>query len=222
MASPAWSSARSPSTPAVTEPAAAAGHASGRTSAVSTGPDAGGAQGRRDRPRAVSVQLSARDTAQMRALGARLAGLLRAGDLVLLTGALGAGKTTLVQGIGAGLGVRGAVTSPTFVIARVHRSTGGGPDLVHADAYRLGTRAEFDDLDLDADLDRSVVVVEWGEGVAEQLAQAHLLVAIERPSGAAGPAPGGEPGDEPRLVTMTGFGQRWLDSPMIRQLSRPI
>ena len=108
--------------------------------------------------------------AQMRALGARLAGLLRPGDLVVLAGPLGAGKTTLVQGIGDGLGVRGPVTSPTFVIARVHPSLCGGPDLVHADAYRLGSRLEVDDLDLDADLDHSVTVVEWGEGLVENLA----------------------------------------------------
>ena len=88
----------------------------------------------------------------MRDLGRRLAALLRAGDLVILAGPLGAGKTTLVQGIGAGLGVRGPVTSPTFVIARVHPPlAGGGPALVHADAYRLGSFGEVDDLDLDTD-----------------------------------------------------------------------
>src|SRR5216110_2934670 len=82
----------------------------------------------------------------MRDLGRRLAALLRAGDLVILAGPLGAGKTTLVQGIGAGLGVRGPVTSPTFVIARVHPPLTGGPALVHADAYRLVSPAEVDDL----------------------------------------------------------------------------
>ena len=107
---------------------------------------------------------------QMRGLGSRLAELLRAGDLVVLSGPLGAGKTTLAQGIGAGLGVRGQVTSPTFVIARMHPSLRSGPDLVHADAYRLGSRAEVDDLDLDADLATSVTVVEWGEGLVEALA----------------------------------------------------
>src|ERR1700726_4783027 len=121
---------------------------------------------------------------QMRDLGGRLATVLRAGDLVILAGPLGAGKTTLVQGIGEGLGVRGPVTSPTFVIARVHPGADGGPDLVHADAYRLGSRAEVDDLDLDADLERSVTVVEWGEGLVEGLAPSHLEIKIAM----AGPA----------------------------------
>jgi tRNA threonylcarbamoyladenosine biosynthesis protein TsaE len=114
----------------------------------------------------------------MRALGRRLAGLLRAGDLLVLSGELGAGKTTLVQGIGAGLRVRGPVTSPTFVIARVHPSLAGGPDLVHADAYRLASPAEVDDLDLDASLDTSVTVVEWGGGLADGLAADRLEVTI--------------------------------------------
>ena len=133
----------------------------------------------------------------MRGLGRRLATLLRAGDLVVLTGPLGAGKTTLVQGIGEGLGVRGPVTSPTFVIARVHPSVDGGPDLVHADAYRLGSRAEVDDLDLDADLERSVTVVEWGEGLVEELADSHLEVSIEIGNG------------DSRAVRLVGRGGRW-------------
>jgi tRNA threonylcarbamoyladenosine biosynthesis protein TsaE len=113
-----------------------------------------------------------------RAFGRVLADRLRAGDLVLLTGPLGAGKTALAQGIGAGLRVDGAVTSPTFVIARVHG--GGRVPFVHVDAYRLGGRLELDDLDLDAGVEDSVTVVEWGEGVAEQLADAHLEIRIER------------------------------------------
>jgi tRNA threonylcarbamoyladenosine biosynthesis protein TsaE len=168
--------------------------------------------------------------AQMRDLGRRLAGLLLPGDLVVVTGPLGAGKTTLVQGIGQGLGVRGPVTSPTFVIARVHPSLGGGPALVHADAYRLGSRAEVDDLDLDADLDRSVTVVEWGEGLVEDLSPSHLEVKITMvrqpeppggpggtpssgPAGVDGPVNAGpadtEVADEPRIVTLTGIGARW-------------
>ena len=108
--------------------------------------------------------------ADMRALGQRLAALLRPGDLVVLTGPLGAGKTALTQGIGAGLGVQGRVASPTFVIARFHPpAKPGGVALVHADAYRLGSLDEVDDLDLDADLDTSVTVVEWGEGLVEDL-----------------------------------------------------
>ncbi|HUC57388.1 MAG TPA: tRNA (adenosine(37)-N6)-threonylcarbamoyltransferase complex ATPase subunit type 1 TsaE [Streptosporangiaceae bacterium] len=151
--------------------------------------------------------------AQMRELGRRLAGLLRAGDLVVLTGPLGAGKTTLVQGIGAGLFVRGPVTSPTFVIARVHPSLSGGPDLVHADAYRLGSRLEVDDLDLDADLDHSVTIVEWGEGLVEPLGDGYLSITISMRGAAAadGGEDGGEDGDEPRLVAVAGHGDRWQE-----------
>ncbi|MCU1538850.1 MAG: hypothetical protein JWP82_3201 [Humibacillus sp.] len=113
-----------------------------------------------------------------RAFGLRLGAVLRGGDLLVLTGDLGAGKTTLTQAIGEGLGVRGPVTSPTFVIARVHPSLVGGPALVHVDAYRLGSTVELDDLDLDADLDSSVVVVEWGAGLAEQLSDSRLELVI--------------------------------------------
>jgi tRNA threonylcarbamoyladenosine biosynthesis protein TsaE len=140
---------------------------------------------------------SADDT---RALGRRLAGVLRGGDLVLLSGSLGAGKTTLAQGIGEGLGVRGPVTSPTFVIARVHPSLGDGPPLVHVDAYRLGSLAEVDDLDLDASLDESVTVVEWGEGKAEALSEERLEVVVRRPDAA---------GDETRTVSVRPVGPRW-------------
>ncbi len=153
----------------------------------------------------MTVRLSVPGAAQMRLLGSRLAGLLRPSDLVVLTGPLGAGKTTLVQGIGEGLGVRGPVTSPTFVIARVHPSLRGGPDLVHADAYRLGSRLEVDDLDLDADLDHSVTVVEWGEGLVEGLAAGYLLITIGLPlARQQDDAP-----DEARTVTVTGYGSRW-------------
>jgi len=114
-----------------------------------------------------------------RALGARIAALVRAGDLIVLDGPLGAGKTVFVQGLAAGLGTAGRVTSPTFVIARVHE--GGRLPLVHVDAYRLGGLAEVDDLDLDTDLTESVVVVEWGAGLVEGLADAHLRVQLIRP-----------------------------------------
>jgi tRNA threonylcarbamoyladenosine biosynthesis protein TsaE len=135
---------------------------------------------------------------EMRGLGRRLAADLRAGDLLVLSGPLGAGKTTLVQGIGEGLGVRGPVTSPTFVIARVHPSLRGGPALVHADAYRLGGVAEIDDLDLDSDAASSVTAVEWGEGLAEGLSEDRLEVSIELT------------GDR-RTVRISGVGSRWAD-----------
>ncbi|MQA83248.1 MAG: tRNA (adenosine(37)-N6)-threonylcarbamoyltransferase complex ATPase subunit type 1 TsaE [Streptosporangiales bacterium] len=135
----------------------------------------------------------------MRALGRRLAELLHAGDLVVLSGELGAGKTTLVQGLGEGLGVRGPITSPTFIIARVHPSLTGGPALVHADAYRLQSVAEIDDLDLDASVEDSVTVVEWGEGMAEGLTEDRLEVTISRADG------------EERSVRLTGVGRRWTD-----------
>ena len=145
----------------------------------------------------------------MREIGARLAGLLQAGDLIVLAGPLGAGKTTLVQGLGAGLEVRGPITSPTFVIARVHKSLSGGPDLVHADAYRLGSKLEVDDLDLDADIDHSVTVVEWGEGLVEGLAAGHLLITIGWAASAASPADSSSLDDQPRILTVAGYGDRW-------------
>jgi tRNA threonylcarbamoyladenosine biosynthesis protein TsaE len=122
---------------------------------------------------------TAADTERLgRAVGARL----RAGDVVVLSGPLGAGKTVLARGIGAGLGVRGPITSPTFVIAREHPALPGGRGipLVHVDAYRLGGIAELDDLDLDTDLLAAAVVVEWGEGMAERLADEHLLIRLQR------------------------------------------
>jgi tRNA threonylcarbamoyladenosine biosynthesis protein TsaE len=139
-----------------------------------------------------------------RAFGQQLGEILRAGDLVVLTGPLGAGKTVLAQGIGAGLGVRGDITSPTFVIARVHRpdpARGGRVPLVHVDAYRLGAvpdpRAEVDDLDLDATVDESVTVVEWGEGLVEQMVDAYLEVRVDRRD------------DESRTVDLVAHGGDW-------------
>jgi tRNA threonylcarbamoyladenosine biosynthesis protein TsaE len=130
-----------------------------------------------------------------RAWGARLGALLRAGDLVVLTGSLGAGKTTLAQGLAEGLGVRGPITSPTFVIARVHPSLVGGPALVHVDAYRLGGFAELDDLDLDASLEESVTVVEWGHGLAEDLADDRLELTLS--------------GETTRWVAVQAHGSHW-------------
>jgi tRNA threonylcarbamoyladenosine biosynthesis protein TsaE len=181
-------------------------------------------------------------SAEMHTLGLELAAILRPGDLVVLSGPLGAGKTTLTRGIGDGLQVRGPVTSPTFVLARTHPSLVGGAPLVHVDAYRLGSALELDDLDID--FARSIVVVEWGSGMLEGVAESWLEVDIVRPTGAAGtPAvassdrPGAEAparaddddpaedtdiedasdeeldADEPRQVTLTGYGPRWQDSP---------
>lgn len=130
--------------------------------------------------RALPTTHDAATAEDMRSLGERVGRSLVAGDLVLLNGELGAGKTTLTQGIGEGLQVRAGVTSPTFVIARVHPSLVAGPDLVHVDAYRLGGVDELDDLDLDTSLDSAVTVVEWGAGVAEDLAEARLDVTIAR------------------------------------------
>jgi len=160
--------------------------------------------------------------ADTRAFGSRLAGLLVPGDLVVLTGELGAGKTTLAQGIGVGLGVRGDVTSPTFVISRVHPSLGGGPDLVHVDAYRLGGALELDDLDLDTSVADSVTVVEWGAGLAEGLAPSWLDVRLdplatggEAALAAAGPERQIPPPDEEtRVVSVRPLGPRWASVPL--------
>jgi tRNA threonylcarbamoyladenosine biosynthesis protein TsaE len=138
------------------------------------------------------------DADAMRGLGRSVAGQLTAGDLIVLTGSLGAGKTTFTQGLGAGLGVRGAVTSPTFVIARVHPSEIGGPALVHVDAYRLGGIDELDDLDLDTSLDQAVTVVEWGEGLAEGLSESRLEVHLVR-----------DDETDHRRVEITPVGPRW-------------
>ena len=143
---------------------------------------------------------------QMHELGLELGKALRAGDVLVLTGPLGAGKTTLTRGIGEGLGIRGPVTSPTFVLARTHPSLGEGPPLVHVDAYRLNSAVELDDLDID--FAHSVVVVEWGAGMLDGIVDSWLDVVIERPEG----ANAGELGEEliePRTVTLTGHGERW-------------
>jgi tRNA threonylcarbamoyladenosine biosynthesis protein TsaE len=138
----------------------------------------------------------------MRAIGAGLGARCRGGDVLVLAGDLGAGKTTFTQGLARGLGIVDAVTSPTFVIARVHAHAGSGPDLVHADAYRVGSALELDDLDLDADLASSVVVVEWGSGIADHLSSERLLITITRSD---------DEGDDVRAVSMVGDDAAWGD-----------
>ena len=123
------------------------------------------------------------------ALGSQLGAQLRAGDVVVLSGPLGAGKTVLAKGIAAAMDVDGPVTSPTFVLARVHPARRpGSPAMIHVDVYRLLDQhgadllAELDSLDLDTELDDAVVVVEWGEGLAERLSDRHLDVRLDRVS----------------------------------------
>lgn len=144
---------------------------------------------------------------EMEDLGLRIGKRLEAGDLLILTGPLGAGKTTFTRGLAQGLGVRGPVQSPTFVIARTHPSLVGRAPLVHVDAYRLGSAAELDDLDLD--LSRSVVVIEWGRGMAEELADSWWDIELERPVGAGADADADGldaselDADAPRIVTIS-------------------
>lgn len=145
---------------------------------------------------------------EMHELGRSLGAVLRAGDVLVLTGELGAGKTTLTRGIGDAMNVRGPVTSPTFVLARTHPSLSGGAPLVHVDAYRLNSPVELDDLDID--FAHSVVVVEWGAGMLEGITDSWLEVVIERPVGATA----GELSDdlvEPRTVTVTAHGPKWAE-----------
>lgn len=146
-----------------------------------------------------------------------IAGVLRPGDLLVLDGPLGAGKTTFTQGLGAGLDVRGPVSSPTFVIARVHPSLSGGPALVHVDAYRLGGSADLEDLDLEADLDDAVTVVEWGRDRVEHLTSSHLLVELERPDQVDDP----DLPEEPRTLRLTPAGPRW-DEGAVTDLARAL
>jgi tRNA threonylcarbamoyl adenosine modification protein YjeE len=146
----------------------------------------------------VLATLQIQDSDAMHQLGLDLAKVLFAGDLLVLTGPLGAGKTTLSRGIGEGLNVVGNVSSPTFVIARTHKRTDGGPELVHVDAYRLGSPEELDDLDID--FANSITLVEWGRGFTEGIAQSWLDIEIERDHT-------GE--SDVRKVTLIGEGPRW-------------
>jgi len=153
--------------------------------------------------KAMPLELEVPTADDMRAIGEELAGQLRAGDVLVLSGDLGAGKTTFTQGLGTGLKVRGAITSPTFVISRVHPSLVDGPALVHVDAYRVGGFAELDDLDLDASLEDAVTVVEWGHGLAEALAPDRLDIVVTR---------GDDDTDETRALRITPVGPRWATS----------
>lgn len=154
-----------------------------------------------------------RNAEQMETLGERLAAELGAGDVLVLTGPLGAGKTTLVRGLGSALGVRGTVASPTFVIARTHPSLTGGPALIHVDAYRLASALELDDLDLD--FEASVTVIEWGSEFVSAIADSWLEIVIERPR--ASDAQDDE--DDPRRVSLRTVGERWANVPLERILN---
>ena len=172
------------------------------------------------------LSLSVQTAEETHALAAALGAVLEAGDLVVLTGELGAGKTTFTQGLGEGLGVRAGIISPTFVLVRIHPNLAdgprpGGPDLVHVDAYRLESAAEIDDIDLENTLDSTVTVVEWGRGRVEHLSDSLLDVELHRPLVS---PPDSEDGvldfdtdddDEPRTIVIRGFGPRWAEQPLL-------
>ncbi|MBT2537147.1 tRNA (adenosine(37)-N6)-threonylcarbamoyltransferase complex ATPase subunit type 1 TsaE [Arthrobacter sp. ISL-69] len=179
------------------------------------------------------LSLTVQSAEETHALAAALGSVLEAGDLVILTGELGAGKTTFTQGLGEGLGVRAGIISPTFVLVRIHPSLPdgprpGGPDLVHVDAYRLESAAEIDDIDLENTMDSTVTVVEWGRGRVEHLSESLLDVELHRPLGGAAlpgtSTPDGADGvldfdtdddDEPRTIVIRGFGPRWAEQPLL-------
>lgn len=157
--------------------------------------------------------LVAADVAATRRLAVHLGSRLRAGDLLILSGDLGAGKTTFTQGLGAGLGVRGSIISPTFVLVRIHPHPGTGPDLVHVDAYRLGSAAEIDDIDLENTLDSAVTVVEWGRGKVEHLSESRLEIDLHRAGGAdLDPL---EPGIAAPMAGTSGMGTQGMGAPGI-------
>lgn len=170
------------------------------------------------------------------AVAAALGGVLEAGDLLVLSGELGAGKTTFTQGLGEGLGVRAGIISPTFVLVRIHPNLPdgprpGGPDLVHVDAYRLESSAEIDDIDLENTMDTAVTVVEWGRDRVEHLSASRLDVELHRAVGGGSPGAGGtttdavldfdtEDDDEPRTIIFRGFGPRWDEAPPMLETSQ--
>ena len=161
-----------------------------------------------------SYEVSTRDADQTRAFGEDLGRILAAGDLLMLSGGLGAGKTTLTQGIGVGMGVRGRVASPTFIVARVHPSLSGGPDLIHADAYRITDLTDLETLDLDSSLDEAVTVVEWGEGKTEAMSDERLAIEVRRASGGQAQRDGEvidleHMDDGRRRIILRAHGHRW-------------
>ena len=161
-----------------------------------------------------TFQVSTSDADQTRSLGEDLGRILAAGDLVMLSGGLGAGKTTLTQGIGVGMGVRGRVASPTFIVARVHPSLSGGPDLIHADAYRIKDLSDLETLDLDSSLDEAVTIVEWGEGKTEAMSDERLSIEVRRASGGQAETDGDiidleHMDDGTRLIVLRAHGHRW-------------
>ena len=162
----------------------------------------------------VTYAVDTSDADQTRALGEDLGRILAAGDLVMLSGGLGAGKTTLTQGIGVGMGVRGRVASPTFIVARVHPSQCGGPDLIHADAYRITDLNDLETLDLDSSLDESVTVVEWGDGKTEAMSADRLVIEVRRASGGQAQRDGDvidleHMDDGHRRIILRAHGHRW-------------
>jgi tRNA threonylcarbamoyladenosine biosynthesis protein TsaE len=166
-----------------------------------------------------AVRISVPTPKAMQALGARLAKLLRPRDLVVLSGDLGAGKTTFTQGLGAALGVRGRITSPTFVISRVHPSRTDGPALVHVDTYRMADVAEVADLDLDESLADSVTVVEWGAGLVEALAADRLELVLARTTQLPEQADPDDPSAAVREVSIAGVGRRWFGVDLVQALA---
>ncbi|MFJ6453705.1 tRNA (adenosine(37)-N6)-threonylcarbamoyltransferase complex ATPase subunit type 1 TsaE [Paenarthrobacter sp. NPDC091669] len=174
---------------------------------------------------------------QTHALAAAVGGVLEAGDLLVLTGELGAGKTTFTQGLGEGLGVRSGIISPTFVLVRIHPNQAdgprpGGPDLVHVDAYRLESAAEIDDIDLENTMDTAVTVVEWGRDRVEHLSDSRLEVDLHRSVGGEDPATAvaaagdvmdfdTDDDDEPRTLVFRGYGPRWAEAPRLLETPSP-
>lgn len=162
----------------------------------------------------MSFTITVNSSEQTRTAGELLAKHLRRGDLVMLSGGLGAGKTTFTQGIGSGLQVKGRVSSPTFIVARVHPSLAGGPDLIHADAYRIKDLTDLETLDLDSTLDQAITVIEWGEGKTEQLSADRLEIEIHREQGGIATSSDGvvdlaEMDDGKRTITIRPLGKRW-------------